>query len=97
MDRAAGARGCGAEQTLPIDWDAIAAGGQTKTNYQILPGDRLYIVDDSLVAMNNYLDFFINPVERLLNISSWPQHWARSGTLRQAYKQRAQTLDAVTT
>ena len=47
--------GCGKEQVLPIDWSAIAHGGETKTNYQILPGDRLFIVDDKLVAANNGL------------------------------------------
>ena len=53
--------GCEQEQILPVDWNAIAAGGETKTNYQILPGDRLYIVDDSLVATNNYLRFLHQP------------------------------------
>ena len=60
---------CQQDQVLPVDWDAITAGGETKTNYQILPGDRLYIVDDSLVAANNYIGFFTDPISRLLNIS----------------------------
>jgi polysaccharide biosynthesis/export protein len=62
--------GSGQEQILPVDWRAIAAGGETKTNYQILPGDRLYIVDDSLVAMDNCIGFFTNPIARLLNTGS---------------------------
>jgi polysaccharide biosynthesis/export protein len=60
---------CGEDQVLPVDWEAIAAGGETKTNYQILPGDRLYIVDDNLVAMNEYLTVFTRPIDRLLNLS----------------------------
>jgi polysaccharide export outer membrane protein len=63
--------GCGKEQVLPIDWNAIARGGETKTNYQILPGDRLFVVDDKLVAANNGLDIFAKPIEQLLHITSF--------------------------
>ena len=31
------------EQVLSIDWDAITQGAETATNYQLLPGDRLYV------------------------------------------------------
>ena len=31
------------DQTLPVDWTAITRHGKTETNYQILPGDRLYV------------------------------------------------------
>ena len=33
----------GCQQILPIDGDAIARGLEMTTNYQILPGDRLYV------------------------------------------------------
>lgn len=58
------------EQVLPIDWDAITQGGQTKTNYQLLPGDRLYIVDNSLVALNDSIYTLTRPVEQLLSFTS---------------------------
>ena len=32
------------DQILPVDWNGITKDGKTKTNYQILPGDRLYIM-----------------------------------------------------
>ena len=35
--------GVGSEQILPIDWDDIARGVSTTTNYQLLPGDRVFI------------------------------------------------------
>lgn len=35
--------GTGAEKKLPVDWKRIAKGGDTRTNYQLLPGDRLII------------------------------------------------------
>jgi polysaccharide biosynthesis/export protein len=61
--------GAGCAEVLPVDWLAITRGGVTDTNYQLLPGDRIYIVDDKLVATNNYLAKVTQPIERLLNIS----------------------------
>jgi len=61
--------GFDAEQTLPVDWDAVARGGATGTNYQLLPGDRLYIVDDNLVAANDFIGRVTSPIRRLLSIS----------------------------
>jgi len=31
------------EQILPVDYEAIASGASTATNYQLLPGDRVYV------------------------------------------------------
>jgi polysaccharide export outer membrane protein len=59
----------GDDNVLPVDYVGITQ-GQTDTNYQLLPGDRLFIVDDNLVAANNYLTKLTQPIERLLNISS---------------------------
>jgi polysaccharide biosynthesis/export protein len=64
------AAGLGAEEVFPVDWVAIARGAKTDTNYQLLPGDRVYIVDDKLVAGDNYLARVTDPITRLLNISS---------------------------
>jgi hypothetical protein len=35
------------EQILPVDWNGITRAGNTRTNYQLLPGDRLYVVTHS--------------------------------------------------
>src|SRR5690606_5284133 len=35
--------GCG--QMLPVCWSDIARGASTATNYQLLPGDRLFIAE----------------------------------------------------
>ena len=35
--------GTGCDQILPIDWDAITRGKSTTTNYQLMPGDRLFV------------------------------------------------------
>ncbi len=36
-------QGRGSEQILPVAWNDIARGASTETNYQLLPGDRLFI------------------------------------------------------
>ena len=33
-------------QILPVDWLAITQGGSTRTNYQLFPGDRVYVKAD---------------------------------------------------
>jgi protein involved in polysaccharide export with SLBB domain/beta-lactamase regulating signal transducer with metallopeptidase domain len=35
--------GVGVEQILPVAWNDIADGASTATNYQLMPGDRLFI------------------------------------------------------
>lgn len=37
------------EQILQVDWDGIVRGGQSRTNYQLLPGDRVYVQADPKV------------------------------------------------
>ncbi|MFO0947527.1 MAG: polysaccharide biosynthesis/export family protein [Planctomycetota bacterium] len=56
-----------AAEILPIDWVAITKHGQTATNYQILPGDRLYIKSDQLIAADNVFGKMIQPVQRILS------------------------------
>ena len=46
LERPTGARG--EPQTLPVDWPGITKRGETATNYQLLPGDRLCIKAESI-------------------------------------------------
>lgn len=56
-------------QVMPVSWDAIAAQGAARTNYQLLPGDRVYIAEDKLVALDNGLAKLLAPVERVMGFS----------------------------
>jgi protein involved in polysaccharide export with SLBB domain len=56
-------------EILPVDWVAITRGARTDTNYQILPGDRIYIVDDKLVTGDSLIARFTNPIQQALNIT----------------------------
>jgi len=62
--------GYGCEQILSVDWDAITRGATTATNYQLLPGDRVFIAEDSMVAFNVLVDKIIRPFERVLGFGS---------------------------
>lgn len=59
------------EQVLPVQWDAITRGADTSTNYQILPGDRLFIQEDTLTAWTNTLAKVIGPLERVAAFGSF--------------------------
>jgi protein involved in polysaccharide export with SLBB domain len=54
-------------QVLPVDWKAITQAGQTTTNYQLLPGDRIYISSDPFICAYNWLDKLLSPIDRVLN------------------------------
>lgn len=62
--------GFGCEQIMPVDYDAIARGGSSATNYQLMPGDRVFIAEDNLIAANTFISKVTAPIERLLGIAS---------------------------
>jgi polysaccharide biosynthesis/export protein len=58
---------CG--QILPVDWDAIVRDGHTATNYQILPGDRIFVQADRFHALTNALNRIAMPMERVFGVA----------------------------
>jgi polysaccharide export outer membrane protein len=68
----------GCQQILPVDWDAITQGAQTATNYQLLPGDRLYIAEDELLTFANVVSKVTAPIERIAGIASLGSSTIRS-------------------
>lgn len=56
-------------QILPVDWCAITEQAAAPTNYQILPGDRLFVAEDRLVALDTALAKIIAPAERVLGFT----------------------------
>jgi polysaccharide biosynthesis/export protein len=69
----------GCEQILPVDWYAITQGAQTSTNYQILPGDRVYIAEDQMTALTNTIARITGPFERVLGIAGLGFSTTRAG------------------
>jgi polysaccharide export outer membrane protein len=56
----------GCLQVLPVDWLAIVEGGATTTNYQLFPGDRVYVKANPLITFDNVLAQVLSPIERVL-------------------------------
>jgi polysaccharide export outer membrane protein len=54
------------ELVLPIDYKGIVRRGETATNYQILPGDRLYVKAAPLLTLDAYVARVLSPIDRIL-------------------------------
>jgi len=57
--------GAGVDQILPVDWKGITRRGQTRTNYQILPGDRVFVMSQPMTKFDTQLARSLQPAERL--------------------------------
>jgi polysaccharide export outer membrane protein len=53
-------------QILPVDWCGIAQRGATATNYQVMPGDRIYVKADHWISTDAWIGKRLSPIERLL-------------------------------
>jgi polysaccharide biosynthesis/export protein len=60
--------GC-AHQILPVDWRAVSECGDTASNYQLMPGDRVFVASYPLVQMDSTLARVISPIERMLGVT----------------------------
>jgi len=61
--------GIGVSQILEVAWEDITALGQTATNYQVLPGDRIYIQADQWISADNLVAKIVSPFERILGFT----------------------------
>lgn len=61
--------GAGCDVVLPVDWNQITAGAATATNYQVFPGDRVFIAENKLIAFDGVLSRIIAPFERAFGIT----------------------------
>ncbi len=56
-------------QILPVDWNAITSCGAAGTNFQIMPGDRVFVAEDKMVALDTGLAKLLAPAERVMGFS----------------------------
>jgi polysaccharide export outer membrane protein len=56
-------------QVYPINWKALTRCGDPSTNYQVLPGDRIYVHAQALITMDTMLARILSPVERAFGIT----------------------------
>ena len=59
----------GCDQILPVNLNAIAECGSTATNYQLLPGDRIYVKADPWINADNNLAKVLAPIERIFGVT----------------------------
>jgi polysaccharide biosynthesis/export protein len=80
--------GFGCEQILPVDYGAIVQGAVSATNYQIMPGDRVFVAEDNVTAFNSFLAKVTMPIERLFGTTSLGTSSVRSlQTMGRGYNQ----------
>lgn len=51
---------------LPVDWKGVAKCGQSATNYQLFPGDRVYVDSSPLIKADTFLSKLYSPLLRSL-------------------------------
>ncbi len=56
-------------QILPVDWRLVSECGDTATNYQLMPGDRVFVAAYPLIRVDSALARVISPVERIFGIT----------------------------
>jgi len=73
--------GMGCDQLLPVDIEAIMKGGATATNYQIMPGDRVFIAQDQWIAFDSIVGKITAPFERIFGFTILGAQSVRSITV----------------
>ena len=56
-------------QLMPVNWNAITQLADTRTNYQLMPGDRLFVAEDHRVRYDSELAKILAPIERAMGFS----------------------------
>ena len=54
-------------QTLPVNYAAITQAGDTTTNYQLLPGDRIFVYRDPIVRTTIFVNRLAAPFNTVVN------------------------------
>jgi polysaccharide export outer membrane protein len=57
------------DQILPVDWVGISQWGVSATNYQLFPGDHVYVKAQRLVTVDNTLARILSPVQQLFGVT----------------------------
>ncbi len=58
--------GDGPPKVLPVDWIGITQGALAATNYQVMPGDRIYVHSQGIIRADSAIGKVLAPIERLL-------------------------------
>lgn len=64
-----GPHGSDVAQKMYVDWRGITQDAVTTTNYQLLPGDRIYVKADSLIAADSFIAKVTTPISRIFGFT----------------------------
>jgi polysaccharide export outer membrane protein len=64
-----GPHGSEVAQKMYVDWRGITQDAVTTTNYQLLPGDRIYVKADTLIAADSFIAKITVPVSRMFGFT----------------------------
>ncbi len=56
-------------ERLEVNWEDITANAFARSNYQVLPGDRIFVAENHLIALDTNLGYLLAPVERVMGFS----------------------------
>lgn len=56
----------GYRNIMPVDWHAITQAGATDTNYELFPGDRVYVQANCLITINNRVAQVLAPINQIM-------------------------------
>jgi polysaccharide export outer membrane protein len=75
--------GAGGHTQLRVDWTGITQRGEMATNYQIYPGDRIYVRSEAIQKADSIIAKILSPISRLFGaalLGSETVNSIRSGT-----------------
>jgi polysaccharide export outer membrane protein len=58
-----------APKILPVDWQGITKCGSGETNYQLFPGDRVYVDSNNLIKADSFLAKLYSPILRTFGVT----------------------------
>ena len=64
-----GPHGSEVAQKMYVDWRGITQDAVTTTNYQLLPGDRIYVKADPLITTDSFIAKITTPMQRLFGVT----------------------------
>ena len=56
-------------ERLEVNWEDITANAFARSNYQVLPGDRIFVAEDHLIALDTNMGKLLAPIERVMGFS----------------------------
>jgi len=57
------------DQILPVDWNALTCRGRSETNYQLAPGDRIFVKAYPMTVVDTTMARMFSPFERFFGFT----------------------------